>query len=77
MPFCLFQVDPFLCLVGDNKLQAVNKNSTIAFGSKEDDNSASRFLSEIVLKEDQTRESFAAEIVKTLEKMKDVRYQEM
>lgn len=64
-------VDPFLCLVGDNKLQAVNKNSTIAFGSKEDDNSASRFLSEIVLKEDQTRESFAAVIVKSLEKMKD------
>ncbi|KAJ8437513.1 hypothetical protein Cgig2_027588 [Carnegiea gigantea] len=63
-------VDPFLCLVGDSKLQAVNKNSTISFGSKEDDLSASRYLSEITITEEQTREAFAAEIVKNLEKIK-------
>ena len=68
----LFQVDPFLCLVGDSKLQAVNKNSAIVFGSEEDDLSASRFLSEITITDDQTRESFASEIVKSLEKIKDV-----
>lgn len=71
--FSLFQVDPFLCLVGDSKLQAVNKNATIEFGSKEDDSSALRYLSDIIFTEDQTRESFAAEIVRSLEKMKDVR----
>ncbi|CAO2831730.1 unnamed protein product [Amaranthus hypochondriacus] len=63
--------DPFLCLVGDSKLQAVKKNTSIKFGSKEDDNSASRYLSEIIITEDQTRESFASEILKSLEKMKD------
>ncbi|XP_057541194.1 protein SEMI-ROLLED LEAF 2-like [Amaranthus tricolor] len=63
--------DPFLCLVGDSKLQAVNKNASIQFGSKEDDNSASRYLSEITITEDQTRESFASEILKSLVKMKD------
>ncbi|XP_021724121.1 uncharacterized protein LOC110691493 [Chenopodium quinoa] len=64
-------VDPFLSLVGDSKLQAVNKNATIAFGCKEDETSASRFLSEIIITEDQTRESFAAEIIRSLEKIKD------
>ncbi|KAL9232569.1 hypothetical protein vseg_007668 [Gypsophila vaccaria] len=63
-------VDPFLCLVGDSKLQAVNKNATIGFGSKEDESSASRYLSEIIITEDQTRESFAAEIIRSLEQMK-------
>ncbi|KNA16475.1 hypothetical protein SOVF_088690 [Spinacia oleracea] len=64
-------VDPFLSVVGDSKLQAVNKNATIEFGCKEDDSSATRFLSEIIITEDQTRESFAAEIVRSLEKIKD------
>ncbi|KAK9682989.1 hypothetical protein RND81_10G111100 [Saponaria officinalis] len=63
-------VDPFLCLVGDSKLQAVNKNATTGFGSKEDESSASRYLSKIIITEDQTRESFASEIIKSLEKMK-------
>jgi len=53
-------------------LQAVNKNSTILFGSEEDDLSASRYLSEITITDDQTREFFASEIVKSLEKIKDV-----
>lgn len=53
-------------------MQAVNKNSTILFGSEEDDLSASRYLSEITITDDQTREFFASEIVKSLEKIKDV-----
>ncbi|KAL2923616.1 Protein EFR3-like protein [Bienertia sinuspersici] len=64
-------VDPFLALVGDSKLKAVNKNAPIEFGSKEDDISASRYLSEIVITDDQTRESFASEIIRSLEKIKD------
>ncbi|XP_057547816.1 protein SEMI-ROLLED LEAF 2-like isoform X1 [Amaranthus tricolor] len=64
-------IDPFLSLVGDSKLQAVNKNASIQFGSKEDDSSAQRYLLEIIISEDQTRESFASEILKSLEKMTD------
>ncbi|KAL5743993.1 hypothetical protein ACOSP7_026855 [Xanthoceras sorbifolium] len=67
-------VDPFLRLVEDKKLQAVNSGSgqpKNAFGSKEDDNLALKFLSEIVITEDQTRESFASDIVKSLENFSD------
>ncbi|GAB4843853.1 hypothetical protein Ancab_013815 [Ancistrocladus abbreviatus] len=63
-------VDPFLCMVGDSKLQANNKkteHSAIVFGSKEDDSFAARFLSEIEIKGDQTRESFVSMITKSLE----------
>ncbi|GAB4851611.1 hypothetical protein Ancab_031013 [Ancistrocladus abbreviatus] len=65
-------VDPFLCLVGDSKLQANNKkteHSTIVFGSKEDDSFAMRFLSGIEIKGDQTRESFVSMIVESLENL--------
>ncbi|KAK4783571.1 hypothetical protein SAY86_007945 [Trapa natans] len=61
--------DPFLELAGDRKLQKVNRVSehyTNAYGSKEDDVSASTSLSLIQLSENQTRESFASEIVKSL-----------
>ncbi|KAI9162132.1 hypothetical protein LWI28_024165 [Acer negundo] len=67
-------VDPFLRLVGEKKLKAVNSGSgqpKDAFGSKEDDDLALKFLSEIVITDDQTRESFASEIVKSLENMSD------
>ncbi|CAA2998300.1 Hypothetical predicted protein [Olea europaea subsp. europaea] len=43
-------VDPFLCLVKDCKLQTVDAgfdSAKIRFGSKEDDNSALKCLSEI------------------------------
>lgn len=65
-------VDPFLCLVEDHKLQAVNPGSQAnAYGSKEDDGSAMKSLSEIEITEDQTREFFASEIVKSLEDLSD------
>lgn len=72
---CLNQVDPFLCLVGDHKLQVIKKEADHpknVFGSKEDDRLALKFLSEIEITQDQTRESFASEIVNSLENLSDV-----
>ncbi|KAG5555681.1 hypothetical protein RHGRI_006358 [Rhododendron griersonianum] len=63
-------VDPFLNLVDDCKLEANDtgsQHSSITFGSKEDDVSASKFVSEIEITEDQSRESLASVIVKSLE----------
>ncbi|GMY18935.1 protein SEMI-ROLLED LEAF 2 isoform X1 [Fagus crenata] len=67
-------VDPFLRLVEDCKLQAVKTGShhpANVYGSKEDDGSASKSLSEIEITQDQTRESFASEIVKSLENLSE------
>lgn len=65
-------VDPFLRLVEDHKLQAVSSGSKAnAYGSKEDDGSAMKSLSQIEITEDQTREFFASEIVKSLEDLSD------
>ncbi|KAL8459913.1 hypothetical protein ACS0TY_031715 [Phlomoides rotata] len=62
-------VDPFLCLVEDSKLQisdaGLGQNTT--YGSKEDDASALKCLSEIEIREDQTKESLASVIVKNLD----------
>ncbi|XP_020539400.1 protein SEMI-ROLLED LEAF 2 isoform X2 [Jatropha curcas] len=65
-------VDPFLQLVGDRKLKSVNaetNNLTNRYGSKEDDDSALKFLSAMDVTGDQSKESFAAEIVKSLENL--------
>ncbi|BBH07343.1 hypothetical protein Prudu_019254 [Prunus dulcis] len=67
-------VDPFLHLVEDRKLQAVKTGSdhpTIAYGSKEDDNLALKSLSEIAITDEQTREFFASQVVKSLDKLSD------
>ncbi|XP_015898982.3 protein SEMI-ROLLED LEAF 2 isoform X1 [Ziziphus jujuba] len=65
-------VDPFLCLVDESKLQAVNSGSNAnAYGSKEDNSSAIKSLLKIVITEDQTRESYATEILKSLENLPD------
>ncbi|XP_034223130.1 protein SEMI-ROLLED LEAF 2 [Prunus dulcis] len=67
-------VDPFLHLVEDRKLQAVKTGSdhpTIAYGSKEDDNLALKSLSEIAITDEQTREFFASQILKSLDKLSD------
>lgn len=61
----------------DCKLQAVKTGSNRpanVYGSEEDDNSALKFLSEIDITEDQTRESFASEIVKSLENLSEVKH---
>lgn len=60
----------------DHKLQAVKTGSdhpANVYGSKEDDGSALKSLSEIEFIEDQTRESFASEILKSLENLSEVK----
>ncbi|KAL2464669.1 Uncharacterized protein Fot_52625 [Forsythia ovata] len=67
-------VDPFLCLIKDCKLQTVDvgsDNAKIMYGSKEDDNSALKCLSETKITEDQTRESLVSVIVKNLDDSSD------
>ncbi|KAM7530084.1 hypothetical protein LguiB_033494 [Lonicera macranthoides] len=67
-------VDPFLHLVDDCKLKAVDPGSEppkIIYGSKEDDNSALISLSEIEITEDQTKESLASLILNSLENLPD------
>ncbi|GMI65728.1 EFR3 OF PLANT 2 [Hibiscus trionum] len=62
-------VDPFLRLVDDRKLKAVNPvpdQPTNVYGSKEDDTLALKILSEIRIAPEQSRETLASEIVKTL-----------
>ncbi|KAI3409223.1 uncharacterized protein J3R85_019581 [Psidium guajava] len=61
--------DPFLKLVEDRKLQAVDPGSghqTNVYGSTEDDAAALKSLSHIQFTEDQARESCAAVILRTL-----------
>lgn len=67
-------VDTFLHLVEDRKLQAVNSgggHSTNVYGSKEDDESALKSLSEIVITAEQSKEFYVSEIVKSLENLSD------
>ncbi|WOH06488.1 hypothetical protein DCAR_0625916 [Daucus carota subsp. sativus] len=67
-------VDPFLCLVEDCKLKAVDNESghrKIIYGSDEDDNTALKFLSKLELTESQSKESLASLLVETLENLSD------
>ena len=69
------QIDPFLSLVGDSKLQVVDTGSRLGnvdYGSKEDDSSAMKCLSEIEITKDQTREHMVSIIVKSLDNLLDV-----
>nr|XP_029118121.1 uncharacterized protein LOC114912641 [Elaeis guineensis] len=62
-------VDPFLQLVEDSKLQAVNTTSdhlVKVYGSKEDDNSALISLSAVELTENQSKESMVSVILNSL-----------
>ncbi|XP_038904576.1 protein SEMI-ROLLED LEAF 2 isoform X2 [Benincasa hispida] len=75
--FASRMADPFLQLVEDCKLQAVTIQSDIRtslYGSKEDDDLASKFLSEEEITEDQTRESFVTEIIKSLDVLSDSQF---
>uniref|UniRef100_A0A2N9F017 Uncharacterized protein n=1 Tax=Fagus sylvatica TaxID=28930 RepID=A0A2N9F017_FAGSY len=67
-------VDPFLRLVDDCKLEAVNAgldHLIKVYGSKEDDEDALKSLSATKITESQCRESFATMIVQTLGKSSD------
>ena len=73
--FLCFQVDPFLQLVNDSKLQAVidtDRQPSKVYGSKEDDEDALKALSAIRLTENQSKESFATMIVQSLGKSSNV-----
>ncbi|KAJ9158809.1 hypothetical protein P3X46_024355 [Hevea brasiliensis] len=62
-------VDPFLQLVNESKLQAVNnqmEHPRKVYGSKEDNEDAQKSLSAIKITESQTKESFATMIAKFL-----------
>lgn len=59
-----------MSLVEDCKLKAVDTESgrhNIIYGSKEDDNTALKLLSELDLTESQSKESLASLLVKSLE----------
>ncbi|XP_051142897.1 protein SEMI-ROLLED LEAF 2-like isoform X2 [Andrographis paniculata] len=63
-------IDPFLCLVGDSKLQiseTKSGNPKMVYGSTEDDSSALKCLSEIELSEDETKEALVSVVVKNLD----------
>ncbi|EHA8590069.1 Protein EFR3 B [Cocos nucifera] len=67
--FSRAKVDPFLQLVQDSKLQAVNTASdhlVKVYGSKEDDNSALISLSAVELTENQSKESMVSVILNSL-----------
>ncbi|KAL0334302.1 UNVERIFIED_CONTAM: protein SEMI-ROLLED LEAF 2 [Sesamum angustifolium] len=57
-------IDPYLTLAEDCKLEISSRAGHVAYGSKEDDSSAMKCLSEIKLTEDQTREYLVSLIVK-------------
>ncbi|OVA07297.1 hypothetical protein BVC80_1601g76 [Macleaya cordata] len=63
--------DPFLHLVDNRKLQAVNTGSDHSYGSKEDDTAATKSLSTIKLTENQSQESMACVIMKNLGNLLD------
>ncbi|CAA0829874.1 Uncharacterized protein SHERM_25387 [Striga hermonthica] len=63
-------VDPFLCLVEDSKLQVSEMgNPQVVYGSKEDDSSALKCLSEIKINESQTKESLVTVVVRNLDNL--------
>ncbi|KAL0359524.1 UNVERIFIED_CONTAM: protein SEMI-ROLLED LEAF 2 [Sesamum angustifolium] len=68
------KVDPFLSLVEDSKFQINDLGSvhqTISYGSKDDDSSALRCLSELKLNEDQTTDALVSVIIKNMENLSD------
>ncbi|KAK6119239.1 hypothetical protein DH2020_047022 [Rehmannia glutinosa] len=67
-------VDPFLRLVDDSKLKALDHKITVddivkVYGSKEDDEDALKSLSAIKISDEQSTESFASMILKNLGKL--------
>lgn len=72
--FYLIQIDPFLQMVEDHKLKAVNSDQllTVAYGCEEDDASALNTLSNIAVSTEHSRGTLVYEIVKSLEDMCNV-----
>lgn len=75
MNFYFYQVDPFLKLVDDCKLQVANlglDNPKQIYGSKEDCENAMKSLSAADTSESQSKESFAKLVLQTLENKSEV-----
>lgn len=72
--FYVIQIDPFLSLVEDHKLKAVNTDQlpTVAYGCQKDDGSALDTLSNISISTEHSRGTLVYEIVKSLEDMCNV-----
>lgn len=73
--FLHFQVDPFLCLVKDCKLKTSDTGSVhpkTVYGSKDDDSSALRCLSEIKITQEQTTECLVSVIINNLDNLTNV-----
>lgn len=73
----LQQIDPFLRLVEDCKLQAVDHKTggydmVKVYGSKEDDEDALNSLSAIRISEERSIETFASMILSNMGKLSDV-----
>ena len=71
----LLQVDPFLCLIEDCRLQALDSAAepcTKLYGSKEDDDLALKSLSNIDMNEDQSKETSVSLILDSLEDLSEV-----
>lgn len=71
------QIDPFLRLVDDRKLQALDQkivegDMVKIYGSAEDNEAALKTLSMINIGEDQSPEFYASRILKANEKLSDV-----
>lgn len=70
----LYQVDHFLCLVGDSKLQISDAGleKQNVYGSKDDNASALKSLSDIKFENDLAKESLVAIIVRSLDNVLEV-----
>ena len=66
------QVDPFLCLVEDSRLQALDSTVEPCYGSKQDDDLALKSLSNIDMNEEQSKETSVSNIVSSLEELSEV-----
>ena len=68
----MLQVDPFLCLVEDSRLQALDSTVEPCYGSKQDDDLALKSLSNIDMNEEQSKETSVSNIVSSLEELSEV-----
>ena len=66
------QVDPFLHLVEDSRLQALDSAAEPCYGSKQDDDLALKSLSNIDMNEEQSKETSVSNIVSSLEELSEV-----
>lgn len=68
-------MDPFLQLVDERKLKAINSDAPkriSVYGSKEDNDSALTFLSDIKVHDNRSKEYIASEVVMSLKLISNV-----